>query len=308
MIRSHVGLTPAPLQQSWRGVVRSDAERGFALLAALWLTVAMTAVVAVTLAAGRTGLRASQNRIALTRGAWAAEACHAILDDRYAGHSDLRRVDTVDLGNGLWCTARLEEPGARLNLNLATPDQLAALLGADSLVAALLDWRDPDTLPRPNGAERAWYQVHRLTPPRDGPLGDPAELGRIRGFDSATVTRLLPLVTTLGDGRIDINSAPIELIAALPGLGGEAQSLIDRRHAIGRPIESLEALAGALSPAGQATLAESWSALQQATTFAPTLFEAEFDGGVRGTRVVEHRRDLLVPTGNRLAVIRRIVE
>jgi hypothetical protein len=231
-----------------------------------------------------------------------------MLDARNAALADVRSVDTVDLGGGVWCTAHLEEPGARLNLNRATPAQIRTLLGSDSLTDALLDWCDPDTLPRPGGAERLWYLAHQQRLPRDGPLVDPAELALIRGFDSVTVARLLPLVTTESDGRIDLTSAEPAVITTLPGFGAEALSLVESHRATGRPLQSLEALASGLSPAGQELLWRSWSELQQATTFGPTLFDGTFDGGVHGSRVVEHRRALLVPTGNRLAVIRRIVE
>jgi hypothetical protein len=283
-------------------------RRGFALLAALWLIIAMTAVMAVALVAGRTGLTVSENRIALTRAGWAAEACHAVLDARYAAKTDVRSIDSLDLGEGLWCTAHLDEAGARLNLNRATPGQFRMLLGSDSLTDALLDWCDPDTVARPSGAERQWYLAHQQQLPRNGPLASPAELALIRGFDSVTVARLLPLVTTEGDGRVDLGSAEAAIIRTLPGLGAEAISLLERRRATGQPLQSLEALASALSPAGQEQLFYSWSDLQQATTFGPTLFDGTFDGGIHGHRVVEHRRALLVPTGNRLAVIRRIVE
>jgi general secretion pathway protein K len=182
------------------------------------------------------------------------------------------------------------------------------LLGSDSLAEALLDWCDPDTLPHPGGAERSWYLALRRPPPRDGPLVSAAELALIRGFDSVTVARLLPFVTTAGDGRIDLNSAAPEVLATLPGLGAEALSILARHHATGKPIESLESIASELSPMGQAALSTSWSELQQATVLAPTLFEAEFDGGVRGLRNIERRRALLVPVGIRLAVVRRFIE
>jgi type II secretory pathway component PulK len=281
---------------------------GFALLAALWLIVAITAVMAATLAGTRTGLTASQNRIALTRGGWAAEACGAILEARYSAHSNVRVIDTADLGEGLWCTGRLEEPADRVNLNVASSEQLRSLLESDSLSDALLDWRDPDTLARADGAEQRWYLQHDRLPPRDGPLAAPAELRLIRGFDSITVAKLLPFITTYGDGRIDLSTAPVEVIVTLPGLGAEAWSVLDHGRASGTPLDGLESLASALSPGGRALLLASQRELQQATTFAPALFEGTFAGGVRGLRIVGHRSALLVPVGTRLAILRRIVE
>ncbi len=282
-------------------------RRGFALLAALWLCVALTIVAATSLAIGHVGLSTTQNRLALTRGTWAAEACHAILDARYAADQHTRSVDTTDVGNGVWCTAELSEPATRLNLNLAAPAQLAVLLGADSLVDALLDWCDPDTLPRPNGAERGWYLARGRQPPRDGPLSDPRELLLVKGFDSATVAHLLSLVTTLGDGRVDLNSASSQVLATVPGLGTEALGTIAYRRSAGRPLESIDALAGALSPAGRAQLSESWAALQQSVVTSPTLFAGHFHGGVRGLPVSAEVVELLVPDGARLAVVRRVM-
>jgi len=259
-------------------------RRGFALLAALWLTVALTIVAATALAVGRTGLATSQNRLALTRAGWAAEACQAVLEARYAEHTTVRSLDTIDLGQGVWCTAQLDQPAARLNLNLASRAQLSTLLGSEPLADTLVARRDRSPLP------------------------DPAALVHLPGFDSATVARLLPFTTTVGDGRLDLNAAPRELLALVPGFGPEAVEATLARRATGRPIESLAALATLLSPEGQSQLGAVWSTLEHSTALAPTLFEGTFTGGVRGFQVSEARRTLLVPVGTRLAVVRRVVE
>ena len=41
---------------------------------------------------------------------------------------------------------------------------------------AVLDWRDPDNVPRPHGAEEAWYVGQGRAPPRNGPFADVREL------------------------------------------------------------------------------------------------------------------------------------
>lgn len=259
-------------------------QRGFALLAALWLTVALAIVAAAGLSVGRIGLTTTQNRQALLRAGWAAEACLAILEAQYTEHSSVRRLDTTDLGQGTWCTARLDEPAARLNVNLASREQLSALLGGEELADTIIARREQARSP------------------------DPAALADLPGFDSATVARLIPITTTVGDGRLDLNTAPRELLALLPGLGPEAIERILARRAAGRPIESLEAFAAELSPEGRAPLAAAWSTLEQASALAPPLFEGVFAGGVRGLPTIETRRMLLIPVDSRLAIVRRVLE
>jgi type II secretory pathway component PulK len=259
-------------------------QRGFALLAALWLTVAFAIVAAAALAVGRTGLATAQNRLALLRAGWAAEACHAILEAQYSEDPRVRALDSTDLGQGTWCTARLDEPAAKLNLNLASREQLSAVLGREDLADTIMARR------------------------QSSPIPDPAALADLPGFDSATVTRLMPLTTAVGDGRLDLNSAPRELLALVPSLGPEAIETILARRATGRPIESLEAFAAELSPEGRAPLAVAWSTLVQATALAPPLFEGVFTGRVQGLSTIETRRMLLIPVGPHLAIVRRVVE
>ena len=58
-------------------------KRGFALITALWLIAAVSAIVGLQVAATRLGQQTSFNRITLTRGRWAAEACLAIVQSRW---------------------------------------------------------------------------------------------------------------------------------------------------------------------------------------------------------------------------------
>src|SRR5260370_34214566 len=134
------------------------STRGFALLTVLWVLVAVSALAGAALTAARTGSLATRNRVLLARAGWAREACVEILLARYAQDSGLRALDAVDLGRGTWCRATLEDPGAKLNLNLADRAALVAVLAAasrrsapsaESVADALLDWRDADTIPRP---------------------------------------------------------------------------------------------------------------------------------------------------------------
>src|SRR5258705_10766181 len=98
-------------------------RKGFALLTVLWLITTLSAVVGVALATTRLGQRVTLNRIALTRGRWAAEACLAIVQARWAQHR-VTDTATIDLGRGMRCAWRIEDPTARVNVNTAEREVL----------------------------------------------------------------------------------------------------------------------------------------------------------------------------------------
>jgi general secretion pathway protein K len=65
----------------------------------------------------------------------------------------------------------ITDESAKIDINTASDPLLRGLLvpgcaegrGADRLLDAILDWRDPDALKRPNGAEEADYRAASLT-------------------------------------------------------------------------------------------------------------------------------------------------
>ncbi|HET7603433.1 MAG TPA: hypothetical protein VFK36_10490, partial [Gemmatimonadales bacterium] len=128
-------------------------RRGFALLTVLWLVALLGGVTSGILVLVRREERISANRGALMRVQWAESACLAILQARYSGYPDVRRVDSMDLGRGVWCRATVTDLAARVNLNLASGAILRAVLGSDSLAAAVMDWRDADSIAEAQGAE-----------------------------------------------------------------------------------------------------------------------------------------------------------
>src|SRR6266566_9025823 len=107
-----------------------DTREGFALLAVLWTLTAITMLTGAAMAVARVGSTTTRNRVLLTRAAWAREACGEILQARYAQDPSVRRLDSVDLGRNTWCTATLEDPSIKLNLNLADRAALVTVFHA----------------------------------------------------------------------------------------------------------------------------------------------------------------------------------
>jgi general secretion pathway protein K len=282
-------------------------RRGFALVAVLWTLTAITAVMAATLAAVRLGSWTTRNRVLLARAGWGREACVEILQARYAQDASLRRLDSVDLGRGTWCGASLEDPSTKLNINVADRAALVTVFRSvvprasaiDSLVDALLDWRDPDMIPRPFGEESSRN--------RNGPLADVWALGHVRGFTDSLVTRFAPFLTTRGPGVININAAPREVLLALPGITEEAAQLLVMRRGTS-PIPNADALVGRLSPGSRAVLLANYPEFVREAVFSAPQLVAVVVGGVRGTPLVARVTLTAVPVAGRLAVIRRETE
>jgi type II secretory pathway component PulK len=192
-------------------------------------------------------------------------------------------------------------------VNLADQAALVSVLqtvvrrgsAVDSLVDALLDWRDPDTVPRPFGDESSAN--------RNGPLADVAELRYVRGFGDSLVARLTGLLTTRGTGAINLNAAPRAVLATLPGISTEGVEILLRQRRIA-PVTNADAFVGLLSPASRTTLLASYPEFVRTAVFAPPQLVAVVTGGVGGTPITASVTLTLVPVAGRLAVIRRETE
>ncbi len=251
----------------------TESRAGFALITVLWLVTALSAVVGLSLAATRLGQRAALNRIALARGRWAAEACLAIAQARWGQHR-LADTATIDLGRQTWCRWQVEDPTARVNVNTADAEILAWLTpSADSIVARR----------------------------RAKPLAD---LGELPALDAR-------LVTVDGPGTVNLSAAPPAVLLALPGLTAEAVDRLLARRALGRPVASLDELAGLLSPSGRDVLLARYADLARIATFSAPQLTITAQGGIGGERgagsgtLRSTIEVVVVPLPERLAVIRR---
>jgi len=295
-------------------------RQGFALLVVLSVMVGAVALcVALSTRAGD-AVATARARVRLTRGAWIADGCIArarsaigdlLADDRTAA-SSWRRLDTlVAVATvAIGCDIVTEPSGVRLDVNSSKPAQLQALFvaagnsvaRADSLVGALIDWRDSDDEARPLGAERMWYDAAGRPSPRNGALASVDELRLVRGLETDSVAANL-----LGaeHERIWLERAPLPVIAALPGMSAQALTVIAERRQFGRAVGELAALADDLGGAARALLLAHYAELAGLTTNSPeawTITACATVDEVKSAACVEVG---LVRAGARAAVVRR---
>ncbi|OGV61413.1 MAG: hypothetical protein A2283_01010 [Lentisphaerae bacterium RIFOXYA12_FULL_48_11] len=163
------------------------------------------------------------------------------------------------LGAGTITLDIVPEP-ARRNVNLLKEDDWERLLDVGGipqemwgeLIAAFLDWIDGDDTPRFNGAETDDYYA-QLEPPyrvKNGPLDTVGELLLVKGFTKAilsggligtndanqeafTVDGIDDILTTYGDGKVNVNAASQRVLMTLPNVDEIfAGAIIEEREGI----------------------------------------------------------------------------
>ena len=311
---------------------------GSVLLSTLWFLTGVVSLGVAAMLLARDTVRTVANRTALRRAEWRAEECLARARAAFEARSragadaarDARAANAMQVREAVLGSALVAECpgvvdlvplGATLNVNHARESLLARTLRsygvnaaeADSLVDALLDWRDADDSARAFGAERAWYASRGEMLPRNGPLADVEELRSVRGFAAWMGTDGTGLGAILGvDGeRVFVEAVPLAVLAALPGMNAAATTAIERRRTQGG-----EPFAELLSVVSAAPL-EARPALEAAFGELGDMLTVRLEGWVLTARASGVREDprserltvrielLLVPDAARLAVTRR---
>jgi len=163
--------------------------RAMALVAVLWLLVLLTVLVTVLAKSVRLDSYVSRSTTEQVRGRWAMRAglekALALLNE------DTQASDTL---TDLWCendadcndivldgcilSIRIIDEAGKLSINTVTKKQLMQLpMMTEDVAAAIIDWRDKDEKPEPDGAEGGYYL--NLSPGyhiRNGPFQTVREL------------------------------------------------------------------------------------------------------------------------------------
>ena len=243
-------------------------RRGVALLAALWLVVAIATVALQFSLEARerrtVGILTSERGIQRAAALGALALTEARLEralrvaptgssvQRLRSSDPWMDVDSVYSGSVLVDSMPVDvvarDLGEKLNIDQANETELQTffsfLLGdyskATQLAQAIMDWRDADSIPRPSGAERdAYIKAGMLALPTNTPFRDVDELQHVMGMTAETYAAVAPYVTTHGTGAININSAPVPVLRALPGMTDATLNRILQLRSQGRRIENM---------------------------------------------------------------------
>ena len=220
---------------------RRDNEKGIALLVTLLILVLIVALVhevfrigaqsAQTGAYGRDSIRC----VLLAEGGTGAARIVLRIDARDNQYDTLdeiwsRAALPITLGDGE-VSVTIEDEERKIDLNrLMLPNGIAAderrlavfqrlldTLGIDRAVAdAVVDWLDSDENPRVGGAESSYYQGLPNPYRAKNDLFDTiGEVRLVRGVTAEIFEKLLPFVTVSSSGRVNINTAPKEVLMSL---------------------------------------------------------------------------------------------
>jgi general secretion pathway protein K len=261
-------------------------RRGMALVAVLWLVTLLAAAVGAGVAGFGLAHRSARNRLALTRGHWAAEACLAIVAARWP-EGRVAAADTMELGRTTRCAWQLDDPTARLNVNLVALDVLRRFFQGAGV--------EPDA-----AAALADAVVDRRA---RAPFTDVRQLEAIAGFPRA----VLPHLTVDGPGRVNVAAAPPSVLRAFPGLSEHAVRILVDAQRRGRPVGSLDALVGALPPPDRELALRFYAELARDLAFGRSQVVVTATGwvGTEGTDPHATIEVLAAVLPERLAVLRR---
>jgi general secretion pathway protein K len=208
----------------------ATSERGFVLVAVLWIIAALSALATVfaiylsnsaqAVALNDTGLQAEA---LVSAGVELTAYQLSLADDKarpFQG-SFRYRLDKAEID------VSFVTETARVDLNLAPKELLANLLSglgasrddAEQYTDRIIGWRTP---PKSDAAEDevSLYRAAGLAySPRQAPFAHVNELALVVGLPPALVDRALPFVTVFsGQPKVNALVAPPEVVAALPGM------------------------------------------------------------------------------------------
>lgn len=224
------------------GTIHTQHEQqGIALIMVLWLLVLMTVIAASHAHIIRTETRLASNHIEAGKARGLAEAgiYHAIMEMlvndkalRWPANGSIHRISNE---SGEVAIAVRDARGL-LDINKASAVLLDKVLAAtelleteqrQSLVDAILDWRDRDSMKHINGAEDEDYQRSGLKwSARDDSFSSVEEFRYVLGMNNTLFERLAPYLTIYsGQAGIKLDYAPPWLVSVLTDAQGTSTAV-----------------------------------------------------------------------------------
>lgn len=228
---------------------RPSRQRGVALVLVMWVAVILTVIAGSFILERRTETLIVMNSISIARAEAAANAgvaravAESYRNDPTALNAWKRDGTPHDwVFEGIAVRVEMRDESAKIDLNTASEALLRGLLlsvgladeEATRLLDAILDWRDPDILKRPNGAEESDYRAAGLSyRPGNAPFQAMEELQLVLGMRPETYRLLAPSVTVYSrQPGVNVQVATREVLLAIPGLTSDiVDEYIARREA-----------------------------------------------------------------------------
>jgi general secretion pathway protein K len=172
---------------------------------------------------------------------------------------------------------RAEDLGTKLNINNLSEDELKTFLAfvlndyvvADGLAQSIMDWTDVDDIARLHGAEKDDYiKAGLLALPANAPFRDIEDLRFVKGMTPEIFAAISPYLTTLGNGLVNLNSAPIAVMKVLPGMTDQMMNTIVSLRSQGQRIISVAEVMGAANRGRRLTPAQAAQQAQQQQAFS----------------------------------------
>lgn len=212
-------------------------QRGIALILVLWVVTLLAVIAGSFVYGARSSALAAGNLVAVAKARALADAgVHRGLYELRKPQNDAERwlangreyVFTLDDAE---IRVAMRDEVAKIDLNTANETLLKSLLQsagldeeqANQLLDAILDWRDPDDLARPQGAERDRYEALGLPYiPPNAAFRTVEELQQVIGITPALYRRLAGALT-VHSRQAGINStlASRQVLLALPNVSVE---------------------------------------------------------------------------------------
>ena len=213
--------------------MRPSGEQGVALVIVLWSVMLLTVIAGNFVFAMRTETLVARNAVSAAQAeAMANGAVHRALYETYkpAVNTDTWKADGNERQwekNGTKIRIVMMDESGKIDINTSSDELLKGLflsIGVDAgkteqLLDAVLDWRDTDSLPRPNGAESDAYRAAGLKhEPANAPFDAVEQLQQVLGISTDIYLRIAPLIT-IHSKQTGINTlvAPRGVLMAIPG-------------------------------------------------------------------------------------------
>jgi general secretion pathway protein K len=240
-------------------LMSARSQRGVALVLVLWASVLLAVIASSFIFDRRTEAMIVGNSISMARAQAAADAgVNRAVFEAYRNDNapEIWKRDgsphdwTFD---GIPVRVEMRDESAKIDINAASDALLRGLFvsaglsddEANSLLDAVLDWRDADSLKRLHGAEEADYKAAGLPyRPANEPFQAIEELQLVLGMRPEVYRRIAPLITVYSrQPGVNPQVASRDVLLAVPGLTPEVvDDFVARRQdalANGQPAPAL---------------------------------------------------------------------